>query len=154
MKSTASIAGHPLHPMLVDFPIGLFVFSLACDVIYRAGYSTAWQSAAYFAIGGGIIGALVAAVPGFIDLVTMPDKKAQNLGVWHMCTNLVMVVLFAVNMYLRAATGAGPGPLLVLSIVGVVLLIVAGGLGGSMVYVHGAAVGPPESGSGGGRVAA
>jgi len=70
MRTPASIFKHPIHPMLIVFPIGLWIFSLACDLIRLAGASgDAWSTAAFFSMIGGLIGALCAAVPGFIDLL-------------------------------------------------------------------------------------
>jgi uncharacterized membrane protein len=70
MRTLASIFKHPIHPMLIIFPIGLWIFSLACDLIRPAGASAdAWSIVAFFSMIGGLIGALCAAVPGFIDLL-------------------------------------------------------------------------------------
>ena len=69
MRTPASIFAHPIHPMLVVFPIGLWIFSLACDLIRLAGGSgDAWSTVAFFSMIGGFVGALFAAVPGGIYL--------------------------------------------------------------------------------------
>ena len=67
MSSPASIKKHPLHPMLVGLPIGLWVFALVCDVMHAVTGNTAWQIVATYCIGGGIVGAILAAIPGLID---------------------------------------------------------------------------------------
>ena len=73
MRTKANIAKHPIHPMLVAIPIGLWIFSLACDVIRVMGATSPnWQIAAYYTLVGGILGALIAAVPGFIDMLFLP----------------------------------------------------------------------------------
>jgi uncharacterized membrane protein len=64
MASPASIKKHPVHPMLVAFPIGLWVFALVCDLVRAAGGNSVWQAVALYCIGGGIVGALVAAIRG------------------------------------------------------------------------------------------
>jgi predicted membrane protein DUF2231 len=70
VRTPASIGKHPIHPMLIVFPIGLWIFSLACDLIRLAGApGDAWATVAFFSMVGGFIGALCAAVPGFIDLL-------------------------------------------------------------------------------------
>jgi uncharacterized membrane protein len=70
MRTPASISKHPIHPMLIVFPIDLWVFSLACDLIRLAGASAdAWITVAYYSMVGGFIGALCAAIPGLIDLI-------------------------------------------------------------------------------------
>jgi uncharacterized membrane protein len=70
MRTPASISKHPIHPMLIVFPIGLWIFSLVCDLLHLAGASgDAWLTVAFYSMVGGLIGALCAAVPGFIDLL-------------------------------------------------------------------------------------
>ena len=67
-KSTVSIAGHPIHPMLVPFPIALFVATFVCDVVYWQTASTAWSTAAIWLLGAGLVGAAIVAVVGLIDV--------------------------------------------------------------------------------------
>lgn len=141
MISTASIAKHPLHPMLIPLPIGLWVFSLACDIIMLATGEQIWQTMAIYTMAGGVIGALVAALPGFIDLVTMHQSIEKRIGIWHMSINLVIVAMYVINFMWRRAD---PGHLgqIALSLVAVLLLGVSGWLGGEMVYAYGTAVDP------------
>lgn len=138
MRTPASIAGHPIHPMLVAIPIGLWIFSLVCDLIYLSSPTDAWRTVALYTLVGGIAGALLAALPGFVDLVSLPAGP-RSTALIHMGINLTVVVLYVVNAWLRVQGGGGQAPL-VLSIVGVGLLAVSGWLGGKMVYVHGVAV--------------
>lgn len=150
MESRAKIAGHPIHPMLVVFPIGLLVFSFISDLIYLATGDPAWSNVAYYTMAGGIIGGAAAAIPGAMDLLAMPHSKMRSIGIAHMIINLVVVVLFAINLWMRSnAAPEALGPVW-LSGIGVVLLAVSGWLGGEMVYVHGAGVGkiPAASGAG------
>ena len=145
MPSPASIAKHPIHPMLVALPIGLWIFSLVSDVIYvmRLGGSV-WKDVAFYTMAGGIVGALLAAVPGFVDFLSMSKGKIKKIAVWHMSINLTIVALFGTNLWLRIAAPTANPPIW-LSVIGVVLLGVSGWLGGEMVFVHGAAVEPqPE----------
>jgi uncharacterized membrane protein len=80
MSSPASIARHPIHPILVNMPIGLWVFSVVADLIFRLGWGGAiWRDVALYCIGGGIVGALFAAVPGFIDFLS---SYVGMLPVW------------------------------------------------------------------------
>jgi uncharacterized membrane protein len=145
MASPASIAKHPIHPMLVAVPIGLWIFSLISDVIFRAGWgSTVWNDVAFYTMAGGLVGALLAAVPGLIDLISL-SGKAKTIGIWHMCINLLVVGLFALNLWLRMPGRSSGNLPLMLSIIGVLLLGISGWLGGEMVYVHRVAVEPqPE----------
>ncbi len=93
-------------------------------------------------MAGGIVTALIAAIPGLIDLVSMSDPQVKRIGIWHMIVNLVVVAIFAANLWLRMSPSADLSKLVWLSVAGVVLLCVSGWLGGEMVYVHGAAVEP------------
>lgn len=147
MRTPASIFKHPIHPMLIVFPIGLWIFSLVCDLLRLAGApGDAWSTVAFYTMIGGLIGALLAAIPGFIDLLfykwgAPPEKK---IAVTHMTINLIVVVLYAINIWLRAAATSDPGasrdaPVL-LSVIGVALLAVSGWLGGQMVHVYGVGV--------------
>jgi len=133
--------------MLIVFPIGLWVFSLACDLIRLAGASGgAWATVAVFSMVGGFIGALCAAVPGFIDLLYYKGgaPPVKSIALTHMTINLTAVVLYAINIWLRVSDPASIGPHMstpvLLSIIGVALLCVSGWLGGQMVHVYGVGV--------------
>jgi uncharacterized membrane protein len=140
MASPASIARHPIHPMLVVFPIGLWIFSFVCDLIFRFGSGASiWNDVAYVSIAGGIIGALIAAIPGFIDFLSI-SGSARTIAVAHMTINLSLVVLFLINFYLRVKEVPVDSYPIYLSLLGVIGLLVSGWLGGHLVYVHSVAV--------------
>jgi uncharacterized membrane protein len=132
-----SIAGHPIHPMLVPIPIGLWIFSLVCDLVYAANGDAQWQTTAFFTLGGGIVGALLAAIPGLVDLLTLHEGAERRTGVLHMVLNLAIVAIQAVNFWLRTTDGYNHNVVLVLSIVAVGALVVSGWLGGHLVHVLG-----------------
>jgi uncharacterized membrane protein len=140
MSSPATIAKHPLHPMLVVFPIGLWVFSLISDLIFLLGADARWNDVAFYTMAGGLIGALFAAVPGFFDMFSISDPKVGKMAWNHMILNLIATAIFALNLYLR--TGGEPGAVLpiFLSVAGIVFIAAGGWLGGEMVYVHGMGV--------------
>jgi uncharacterized membrane protein len=140
MISRASIAGHPIHPMLVPIPIGLFIFSLVADIAVYLGWVGAWPAVALYCIGGGIVGALLAAVFGLVDLLSLRDDRAKKTGVAHMVINLIVVTLYIVNFWLRYQGEPIDGIPGTLSFVAVLMLLASGWLGGHMVYVHGVAV--------------
>src|SRR5262245_2203850 len=143
MRTPASVAKHPIHPMLVAIPIGLWIFSLVCDVIRAmGGASPNWEIAAYYTLVGGILGALVAAVPGFIDMLSLP-RALKRIALAHMAINLTVVGLYVWNAYLRKHGGMDVA--VWLSAFAVALLAVSGWLGGKMVYVHGVAVDVPPT---------
>ncbi len=140
MRTPANIARHPIHPMLVAIPIGLWIFSLICDLVYRFGATNPnWQVVAWYTLVGGIIGALIAAVPGFIDMLSLP-WATKRVALIHMSINLTVVALYVVNAYIRKRTGGVSDAAIWLSVIAVVMLAVSGWLGGKMVYVHGVAV--------------
>jgi len=142
MTSPASIRSHPVHPMLIAFPIGLWIFSLVADLIYHSvSRDPFWKEVAFYAMAGGIIGALLAAVPGFIDYLSISNRSVKRIATAHMTLNLVVVVLFLFNLGVRySAAPQGEVLGVLLSIIGIVCLAVSGWLGGSLVYVHGVAV--------------
>lgn len=137
MSTRATIAGHPIHPMLVTLPIGLWVFSLVCDFGFVITGDQAWATTAYFTLGGGIVGALLAAVPGLIDLLGLHDGRAQRIAVYHMVLNLAIVAVQAANFWMRAADEAVGTLPRGISIVAVAALIASGWLGGHLVHVFG-----------------
>jgi uncharacterized membrane protein len=143
MRTPANIAKHPIHPMLVAFPIGLWIFSLICDLVFRFGTGNPnWEIVAKYTLIAGIIGALVAAVPGFIDMLSLP-WSVKRTALVHMTINLVVVALYVVNAWLRRR-GVSDAAIW-LSALTVVLLAISGWLGGKMIYVLGIAVEPaPE----------
>lgn len=138
MHTPASIARHPIHPMLVTIPIGLWLFSFACDVIrLLGGASPNWEVVALYSMIGGIAGALLAAIPGLIDLLSLPPG-IKRIALLHMTINLSVVALFVLNAWMRRQ---GADEVTVwLSAGAICLLGVSGWLGGKMVYLHGAGV--------------
>jgi uncharacterized membrane protein len=125
--------------MLISFPIGWWVLSLICDVFMLFKGKGMWDIFALYTMAGGILAALIAALPGFVDLFTMKPSQVKRIGIWHMGINLLVTVLYVIDFLWRRHGGATTGPIL-LSVVAVLLLAVSGWLGGEMVYVHGAAV--------------
>jgi uncharacterized membrane protein len=146
MVSKASIANHPIHPMLVAFPIGLWLFSLVADAVFWAGGGPEWAIVARYTIGGGIIGAVAAAVPGFIDLVSMKSPDIKRTGTMHAILNVAALVLFIVNFLMRNSESPTTLTAFILSIIGAGIIMVSGWMGGEMVYEYGAAVEPVKPG--------
>lgn len=143
-KSTASIGGHPIHPMLIPFPIAFLVGALLTDIAY---FQWQWAYWAYFStwlIGAGIVSALLAALFGFIDFLGERRIRALKVAWYHMVGNLLAVGLSIVNFLVHMRDGAlaviPTG--ITLSAIVVALLIFNGWMGGHMVYRHGVAVRP------------
>jgi len=144
MSSPASFKGHPLHPVIIPLPIGLWIFSLISDLIFKLGYGgPVWNDVAFYTLAGGIAGALIAALPGFIDLISLTNPKSKSIGIWHMLINLLAVALYCVNFWLRMHRPPGENLPIILSVIGVVFITISGWLGGELVYVRGVAVRQP-----------
>jgi len=127
--------------MLIVFPVGLLIFSLVCDLIsMRSADPATWALVAFYTMVGGFIGALCAAVPGLIDLLSLTDPAIKKTAITHMSINLVAVALYAINIWLRLQSGTNTGTPLVLSVIGVCMLAVSGWLGGKMVHEAGIGV--------------
>jgi uncharacterized membrane protein len=142
MRTPANIAKHPIHPMLVAVPIGLWLFSLICDLVHRfGGTSPNWEIVAWYTMIGGIVGALVAAIPGFIDMLSLP-WSVKRIALMHMAINLTVVALYVVNAWMRRRGGVTDATVL-LSVISILFLVVSGWLGGKMVYIHRVAVEEP-----------
>ena len=139
----ARMATHPIHPMLVVLPLGLWVAALAFDIVQAFTGNAMWRTLAFWNIVAGIIGALLAAGPGFVDYLTLTDR-AGRLGTWHMILNLAAVAVFAVNAFVRTRVGVESWWPLALSLIGVVGVLVSGWLGGEMVYAERVGVEEPS----------
>ena len=143
METRASVAEHPIHPMLIPFPIALWIFSLASDLIYLFGFGGAvWKDIALYTMAGGIIGGLAAAIPGYIDYRSLSDPVIVRVAQMHMVINVGLIVLFTINTGLRILNGPEALLPVLLSVLGVAALSVSGWLGGELVYVQGVAVQP------------
>jgi uncharacterized membrane protein len=143
MRTPASIGKHPVHPMLVVFPIGLWIFSLGCDLIgLVVDAPQVWFTVAFFTMVGGLIGALLAAVPGLIDLLYYKGGKPplKRIALTHMAINLSAVALYIINVVMRIGAHGDMRIPILLSLIGVAMIGVSGWLGGQMVHVYGVGV--------------
>jgi uncharacterized membrane protein len=144
MNTPARIGKHPIHPMLVGFPIGLWVFSFISDLFFHLGGNLLWNDIAFYTMVGGLIGALLAAVPGLIDMFSIANPMIGKIAWNHMLLNLTAFAVFGINLYLRTVLEAGAVIPTLLSGFGVLLLALSGWLGGELAYVHGVGVQPQE----------
>ena len=148
MASPASFGRHPIHPMLIPFPLALWFFSLIADVIYLWRGNPVWRDwIAFYALLGGIVGGVLAAVPGFVDWLSLKDREVVRIANWHARLNVIALLIFVASFYLRTTSGArlvgGSYTIpVLLSVVGVILITISGWLGGEMVFKHGVAVSP------------
>ena len=135
MKSKASVNGHPIHPVLITFPVAFFTGTLVFDVIALLyNKHEFWRLGWYLNIAG-IVSALLAAISGIIDyLFTVPpSSSAKKRATWHGCINITMVLLFTCSLYMKHRVVL-PLPIIVTEIAGFILLLIAGYMGGTMVY--------------------
>ena len=137
-KSTASIAGHPIHPMLIPFPIAFFVATFVCDLVFWNSGNPSWFDATLWLLGAGLIMAALAAVAGLTDV--LGDVKIRTLSTawWHAGGNVLAVLIELYNWYTRYEHGsAAVLPTgLILSAVVVAILLFTGWKGWEMVYQY------------------
>jgi uncharacterized membrane protein len=152
LSRVAGPYGHPIHPLLVTVPIGAFVCSLIFDVLTRtrAHGLPYLVDGAYWLIGVGLIGALIAAVFGVMDLLVIPrGTRAFHTGVAHMLLNATVLGLFLIGFTWRASDHLELDKVrwgqLALSAAAVSLLVVAAWLGGTLAYRFGVRVADDES---------
>src|SRR5688500_18211826 len=145
MESKTKLFGHPVHPMLVVFPLGLLATAVVFDILYLSTANPALPTVSFYMIAAGVIGGLLAAIFGFIDWLGLPsNSRARNLGAWHGIGNFVIVVMFAVSWLLRRDNpNFVPDVLaLILSLAGVGLALFTWWIGGELVYRLGVGVDP------------
>lgn len=136
--------GHPFHPILVTIPIGAWVASIVFDIIAAANDDpTAFVLGAQVLIAIGVVGAVLAAIFGLLDLTTIENGTvAKRTALTHMALNLGVVVLFAINYFVRAGADHDEVSVagVVLSVIGLIALGVSGWLGGKLAYHFGVRV--------------
>jgi uncharacterized membrane protein len=144
MESKFKVLGHGAHPILIVFPLGLLSTAVIFDIVYLATSNTQFSVVSYWMISAGIIGGVVAAVPGFVDWLSIPkDTRAKKVGLFHAILNDIVLVLFAVSWWFRHGAPRDYQPdnlALACSFVAVVFALVAGWLGGELVERHAMAV--------------
>lgn len=143
IRTSASVAGHPIHPMLV--PLGGFVLSFALDLIGLISGDPSpnlWSQLAYYTMIGSIIGALATTVPGLVDLLSLPtDIRATTL--MQLAINLTVVAIYVVNALMRHSA---PGELalpMILSLIAISMLLTSGWIGGRMALETGVGASEP-----------
>ena len=135
MESRAKVAGHPVHPMLIVFPLGLLATAVVFDVIYLVTDAARWTEMAFYMIGAGIITGVAAAIPGWIDWLAIPaGTRAKRVGLLHGVGNLVVLGLFILSWLLRRdQISLPPTEAIVAALGGAGLALVTGWLGGELV---------------------
>ena len=135
-RSTAQIAGHPIHPMLIPFPIAFFVAAFACDIGFMQSSNAMFATASKWLIGAGLIMAALAAIAGLIEV--FGDVQIRNLSAvwWHAGGNVLAVLIELTNFYIRYGAATVTSTALILSLIVVCILLFTGWKGWEMVYRH------------------
>jgi uncharacterized membrane protein len=136
MEARAKLFGHPIHQILIVFPLGLLATALFFDLIALAmNRHEGLFAASFYMIAAGLIGGLLAALFGLIDFLKIPSTtRAKRVGRLHGIGNVVVVVLFAASWWLRRGTPADPPVIaIVLAAAGAGLATITAWLGGELV---------------------
>jgi uncharacterized membrane protein len=142
MQSKASIGGHPIHPMLIPFPLALWTTSFVVDILFYFTRHSTLLVIAKFMIAAGCLAALAAATAGFIDWLAIKNGEVKKVANWHARLNVIALIVFAISFFLRLGrysefVGRRLTIPFLLSLVGVILIAISGWLGGEMVFKYG-----------------
>jgi len=140
--SSANFMGHPIHPMLVLFPVAFFFATLLCDIGFWYSGRALWTTAALWLLGAGLVFAALAAIAGLIDFVGDARIRQLNDAWHHAIGNVIAVVISLFSFYWRYRNGAaGVIPAgLVMSLIVVAIFVYTGWKGGELVFRHRVAV--------------
>jgi uncharacterized membrane protein len=141
-SSTARVFGHPIHPMLVPFPLAFFTGALVTDVVYSRTANLMWQYFSIWLITAGLVMGALAAVTGLIDYLGDRRVRQRRPATPHMILNVLAMLLSLLNAFVHSRDGwtAVVPQGLILSAVVVLILCVSGWLGGALTYRHGVGV--------------
>ncbi len=146
VATTAKIAGHPIHPMLIPFPIALLVAAFASDIAYSLTFDAFWARSSFWSLVASVVMAAAAAAAGIADFLGNARIRSMTDAWQHMIGNLVAVTVAAANLVLRWTTGVEsvlPVGIWLSGMV-VVILVYTGWKGGSLVYHHRIGMQPQE----------
>jgi uncharacterized membrane protein len=136
MQGKATVAGHPIHPMLVTFPIGCFVAAVVSDLISIWAGPVFWAAMSTWLLLFGIAGGLLAALFGFVDYLSAPmSVEAKSIAAWHMTLNIAMIVIFGIACAIRFLDHTSVAGY-ALTGLGIVVLAISGVLGGNVAHRH------------------
>ena len=142
MKSKATLAGHPIHPMLIPFPLALWATSFVVDILFYFLRHPTLLVVAKFMIAAGCLAAIAAAIFGIIDWLSIKNGDVKKVANWHARLNIAALVVFAISLLLRMGryselVGRKLTIPFLLSLVGVILIAISGWLGGELVFRYG-----------------
>jgi len=134
---------HPLHPIFVHVPIGLWMASLIFDIVNLIGGHPNFAVASYYCIALGILGVLLAAPTGLAEYIEIPSNtRPKRIAIWHLVLNISITAFYITNFFIRRSLEDGPPrlvtiPTFLMSSISIVLLGISGYLGGLLVYEFG-----------------
>jgi uncharacterized membrane protein len=142
MASNASIGGHPIHPMLIPFPLALWSTSFAVDLLFYFIRYPTLLVISKFMLAAGCLGAVAAAIPGIIDWLSIKNGEVKKVANWHARLNIAALVVFAISLFLRLENyshlvGRRLTIPFLISLVGVILISISGWLGGELTFRYG-----------------
>jgi uncharacterized membrane protein len=148
VRSRANIKGHPIHPMLIPFPIALWATSFLVDLFFYFNRHPTLLVISKFLLAAGCIAALVAAIFGIIDWLAINNGEVKRVANWHARLNIIALIVFAISLFLRMGNysdlvGRKLTIPFLLSLVGVILISISGWLGGELVFRYGVGVDKP-----------
>lgn len=136
MRGKVNLMGHGVHPMLIVFPLALLTLTPITDIVRLVTRNSFWSHVSFFLAFAGVVAGVVAAIPGFLDWLTIPrGTRARRVGVTHLTVNLIGLALFTISIVLRMRVGAerfAPVAFL-LAAAGAATLVVGGWFGGELV---------------------
>jgi uncharacterized membrane protein len=137
VRSTVHIVGHPVHPILIVFPIAFLTAAIATDIAFLATDDPFWARASLWLVGSGFLSGIVAAVPGLVDFSTIPRARIHRTGWVHLVGNVAVLSMALPNWLLRIGDLTFVEPWgLVLSLATGAVLAVSGWAGGELSYRH------------------
>jgi len=142
MQSKASIGGHPIHPMLIPFPLALWTTSFVVDLLFYFLRQPNLLVIAKFLLAAGCLAAVAAAIAGFIDWLAIENAEVKKVANWHARLNVIALIVFTVSLFLRMGkyselVGRRLTIPFLLSLLGVILIAISGWLGGELVFKYG-----------------
>jgi uncharacterized membrane protein len=142
VRSTASIAGHPIHPILIVFPIAFLIALLVTDIVYASTRVPFWAEASRWLALSGVVTAGLAAIFGIIDFLTIGRVRQQSAGWIHALGNVAALTIAIINTVLHWNTPISTilPVVITLSAITVILLGITGWFGGELSYRFGVGV--------------
>jgi uncharacterized membrane protein len=142
MQGRAKFLGHSIHPALIVLPMGLLLLVAPFDLVYLITRDPFWGRMSFWLCSLGILGGLLAAIPGFIDFLSVPRRtRAYRITLYHLFVQVTALGFFIFSWFTREFGDVNPrASAFILSLSGFIVILIGGWLGGELVQQHGVAV--------------